>query len=360
MNRFRRLVGRPGPRVSGARVNALIPSKAGRIGLAGAVALALGLGVAACGGDDSSGGSSGEVNLIAYSTPESVYDGALIPGFEKTSEGNGAAFKNSFGPSGDQQRAVIAGQPADYVHFSLEPDMQALVDAGLVDSSWADNQYKGIVQNSVVVFAVRKGNPENIQTWDDVVRSGVEVVTPNVFSSGGAKWNLMAAYGAQLNQGKSPEEALDFLRSVLEHAVVQPGSAADALTAFTSGKGDVLLSYESEAIKAQDAGEEVDYVVPDDTLLIETPAATTTDASTQAEDFLTYLWTPEAQQLWADDGYRPVDKSVLAKNEDTFPVPPGLFDIDSLGGWEEVNTEFFDPETGSVAEIQSDLGVSTG
>ncbi len=137
MNRFRRLVRRPGPRVSGAPINGLISTKAGRIGLAGAAALALGLGVAACGGDDSSGGSSGEVNLVAYSTPESAYDGALIPGFEKTSEGDGATFKNSFGPSGDQQRAVIAGQPADYVHFSLEPDMQALVDAGLVDSSWA-------------------------------------------------------------------------------------------------------------------------------------------------------------------------------------------------------------------------------
>jgi sulfate/thiosulfate transport system substrate-binding protein len=354
MNRFRRLAGRHRGGVKGA-----ISSKASRIGLSGALVLSLGLGAAAC-GDDSSGGSSGEVNLVAYSTPESVYDGSLIPGFQKTSEGSGATFKNSFGPSGDQQRAVIAGQPADYVHVSLEPDMQALVDAGIVDSGWQDNQYKGIVQDSVVVFVTRKGNPKDIQTWDDVVRSGVEVVTPNVFSSGGAKWNLMAAYGAQLNQGKSPEEALEFLRSVLEHAVVQPGSASDALTAFTSGKGDVLLSYESEAIKAQDAGEEVDYVVPDDTILIETPAATTTDASTQAEDFLTYLWTPEAQQLWADDGYRPVDKSVLAKNEDEFPVPPGLFDIDSLGGWEKVNPEFFDPETGSVAEIQSDLGVSTG
>jgi sulfate transport system substrate-binding protein len=354
MNRFRWLVSRPWRRVKGAT-----SPKTGRIGLAGAVAVALGLGFAACGGE-SSGGSSGEVNLVAYSTPESVYDGALIPGFEKTSEGGDATFKNSFGPSGDQQRAVIAGQPADYVHLSLEPDMQALVDAGIVDSSWQDNKYKGIVQDSVVVFVVRKGNPENLQTWDDVVQSGVEVVTPNVFSSGGAKWNLMAAYGAQLNQGKSPAEALEFLRSVLEHAVVQPGSAADALTAFTSGKGDVLLSYESEAIKAQEAGEEIDYVVPDDTILIETPAATTSDASTQAQDFLTYLWTPEAQQLWADDGYRPVDKSVLAKNEDKFPVPAGLFDIDSLGGWEKVNTEFFDPETGSVAEIESDLGVSTG
>jgi sulfate transport system substrate-binding protein len=328
--------------------------------LAGALALSLGLGVAAC-GDDSSGGGSGEqINLVAYSVVETVYDDALIPGFQKTSKGEGATFKNSFGPSGDQQRAIIAGQPADYVHLALEPDMQALVDAGIVDSSWQDNQYNGIVQDSVVAFTVRKGNPKNIQTWDDVVKPGVEVVTPNVFSSGGAKWNLMAAYGAQINQGKSPEEALAFVKTVLEHAVVQPGSAGDALTAFTSGKGDVLLSYESDAIEAQDAGEDIEHVVPDDTILIQTPAATTVDAPTQAQDFLTYLWTPEAQQLFADGGYRPVDQSVLAKNKDKFPTPPGLFDIASLGGWEKVNAEFFDPENGSVAKIEEDLGVSTG
>ncbi|HXF00640.1 MAG TPA: sulfate ABC transporter substrate-binding protein [Solirubrobacterales bacterium] len=340
MNRFRSLSSRPA-----------------RIVLAAASTLALGLGVVACGGSSSSGG---EINLVAYSVVETVYDESLIPGFQKTSEGDGATFKNSFGPSGDQQRAVIAGQPADYVHLSIEPDMQALVDAGIVDSGWQDNQYKGIVQDSVVVFAVRKGNPKNIQTWDDVVKPGVEVVTPNVFSSGGAKWNLMAAYGAQVNQGKSPDEALAFLKTLLEHAVVQPGSAGDALTAFTSGKGDVLLAYESDAIEAQKAGEDIDYVIPDDTILIETPAAATVDAPTQAQDFLTYLWTPEAQQLWADGGYRPVDQSVLAKNKDKFPTPPGLFDIASLGGWEKVNTEFFDPENGSVAKIESDLGVSTG
>ena len=157
-------------------------------------------------------------------------------------------------------------------------------------------------------------------------------------------------------------EALAFLKTLLEHAVVQPGSAGDALTAFTSGKGDVLLSYESDAIEAQKAGEDLDYVIPDDTILIETPAATTTDASTQAQDFLKFLWTPEAQQLWADGGYRPVDQSVLAKNKDKFPTPPGLFTVDdpSIGGWEKANTEFFDPENGSVAKIESDLGVSTG
>ena len=335
-------------------------SKAGRIALAASLALVLGVGVAACG--SSSDSSGGQINLVAYSTPETVYDKALIPGFQKTSEGDGATFKSSFGPSGDQQRAVIAGQPADYVHLSTGPDMQALVDAGIVDSDWDQNQFHGIVQDSVVVFVVRKGNPKGIKTWDDVVKPGVEVVTPNVFSSGGAKWNLLAAYGAQIEEGKSPEEALAFLKTLLEHAVVQPGSAGDALTAFTSGKGDVLLSYESDAIEAQKAGEDLDYVIPDDTILIETPAATTTDASTQAQDFLKYLWTPEAQQLWADGGYRPVDQSVLAKNKSKYPVPPGLFTVDdpSIGGWEKANTEFFDPESGSVAKIESDLGVSTG
>jgi sulfate/thiosulfate-binding protein len=355
MDRFRELVGRRQGGVRGAT-----SFKAGRIALAAALALVLGVAVAACG--SSSGSSGGQINLVAYSTPETVYDKELIPAFQKTSEGDGATFKSSFGPSGDQQRAVIAGQPADYVHFSTGPDMQAVVDAGIVDSNWDQNEFHGIVQDSVVAFVVRKGNPKGIKTWDDVVKPGVEVVTPNVFSSGGAKWNLLAAYGAQIEEGKSPTEALAFLKTLLEHAVVQPGSAGDALTAFTSGKGDVLLSYESDAIEAQAAGEDLDYVIPDDTILIETPAATTTDAPTQAQDFLKFLWTPPAQQLWADGGYRPVDKSVLAKNKDKFPTPPGLFTVDdpSIGGWEKANTEFFDPENGSVAKIESDLGVSTG
>jgi sulfate/thiosulfate transport system substrate-binding protein len=331
-----------------------------RVAVAAALAVAVGLGVAACG--SSSGSGSSTINLVAYSTPETVYDKQLIPAFQKTSEGQGTKFSSSFGPSGDQSRAVAAGQPADYVHLSTEPDMQNLVDAGIVDSNWDQNQYHGIVQDSVVVFVVRKGNPKNIHTWDDLTKPGVQVVTPNVFSSGGAKWNLLAAYGAQIKEGKSPTEALAFLKSLLEQAVAQPGSASDALTTFTSGKGDVLLSYESDAIEAQNAGEKVDYVIPDDTILIQTPAATTTDASTQAQDFLKFLWTPKAQQLWADGGYRPVNKSVLAKNKSKFPTPPGLFTIDdpSLGGWEKANTQFFDPTNGSVAKIENDLGVSTG
>ena len=128
-------------------------------------------------------------------------------------------FTQSYGASGDQARAVESGLPADIVALSLAPDVDKLVEPGIVDANWADNDTEGFVTNSVVVFAVRKGNPKNIKTWDDLIKKGVEVITPNPFTSGGAKWNLMAAYGAQLEQGKSEEEALDYLKKLpAEHA----------------------------------------------------------------------------------------------------------------------------------------------
>jgi len=325
---------------------------------------ALAVGVAACGGssDDStsSSGSGGSVDLVAYSTPEEAYTGKLEPGFNATPDGEGVEFSNSFGSSGDQSRAVEAGQPADVVHFSLEPDMTRLVDAGLVAEDWNQNEYDGIVEDSVVVFVTRKGNPENIQSWDDLVSGDVEVLTPNPFTSGGARWNLMAAYGDQvLTQGKSEEEGLQFLADLLSNVPVQDESARDSLGTFLGGKGDVLIAYENEAIAAQQAGEDIDYVVPDSTILIETPIAVTTDADESAQKFVDYEYTDEAQQLWADAGYRPVVQSVFDQNKDKFPVPSDLFTIDDLGGWDKVSTDFFDPENGSVAEIEQNLGVAT-
>src|SRR5215207_276880 len=309
-----------------------------RAAIAGALALTLGLGVAACGGDSSdeataAGGSSGgSVDLVAYSTPEEAYTGELEPGFNATPDGEGIEFSNSFGGSGDQSRAVEAGQPADVVHFSLEPDMTRLVDAGLVADDWADNEFDGIVEDSVVVFVTRPGNPEGIQDWDDLVTGDVEVITANPFASGGARWNLMAGYGDQVvTKGKSPEEGLQFLSDLLANTPVQDESARDSLGTFLCGKGDVLLAYENEAIAAQNAGEDVEYIVPDSTLLIETPAAVTTDADPAAQKFLDYQYTDEAQQLWADEGYRPVVESVFEANADTFPVPSDLFTIDDLG-----------------------------
>lgn len=314
--------------------------------------------VAGCGGDDSATGSSGgEVDIVAYSTPETVYTDSLEPGFEATPEGEGVSFSGSFGASGDQRRAVEAGQPASLVHFAQGGDMIALEEAGKVAPNWDQNEFKGIGQESVVVLAVRKGNPEGIKSFDDLLTKDVEVITPNPLSSGGARWNIMALYGSQLHQGKSEQQALDAIRTVLEKTIVQPGSARDALAAFTQGEGDVLLAYENEAIKAEEEGEDVEYVVPPSTIRIETPIAVTKDAPEAAQAFLDFIWSQEGQQIWSDNGYRPVDQSLL--DEQKFPVPQDLFDIDEFGGWEKVTDEFFDEETGKVAEINKDLGVPT-
>jgi sulfate/thiosulfate-binding protein len=327
--------------------------------------LALALGLAACGGSDdsatgSAGGGGGSLDLVAYSTPEEAYTQDLEPGFNATADGNGVEFSNSFGASGDQSRAVEAGQPADVVHFALEPDVTRLVDAGLVAEDWNQNQYDGIVEDSVVVFVTRSGNPEGVRDWDDLVSGDLEILTPNPFTSGGARWNLMAAYGTQtLTEGKSPEEGIKYLSDLLSNVPVQDESARDALGTFLGGKGDVLLAYENEAIAAQAAGEDIDYVVPDSTILIETPIAITGDSDAAAQSFVDYLYTEKAQQLWADRGYRPVVKSVFEQNTDKFPTPPDLFTIADLGGWEKVTTDFFDPENGSVAEIEQNLGVAT-
>lgn len=335
-----------------------------RLVAAAAMAAALALVIAACGGSssDSGGdGSGGTVSVVGYSTPQELYEEDAEPAFNETPGGADVEFKNSFGASGDQSRAVEAGLPADIMHFALAPDMDREVDAGLVDADWSSGQYKGIVQDSVVVLAVRPGNPENIQGWDDLASGDLEIVTPNPFTSGGARWNIMAAYGSQIEQGKSPEEALDFVSTLLGSTVVQDASARDALQTFTSGQGDVLLTYENEAIQAKTAGEDLDYVVPDQTILIETPFAIATEPESPeaAQAFYDYMFSTEGQTLFAERGFRPVDPDVLSKYSDKFPEPTDLFTIDDLGGWDKVTDEFFDTENGSVAAIEANLGVAT-
>ncbi len=329
------------------------------VGLVAALFAMFALAVAGCGDSDDSatGSGGGKVDIVAYSTPEAVYTDALEPGFEATSAGEGVSFSGSFGASGDQRRAVEAGQPASLVHFAQGGDMIALEEAGQVAPDWDKNRYKGIGEESVVVLAVRKGNPEGIESFDDLLTKDVDVITPNPLSSGGARWNIMALYGSQLHEGKSEKEALDAVKTVLEKTIVQPGSARDALAAFTQGEGDVLLAYENEAIKAQEEGEDVDYVIPPSTIRIETPIAVTKDAPESAQAFLDYIWSDEGQKLWSENGYRPVNQALL--DEKKFPVPEDLFDIDEFGGWEQVTDEFFDEETGKVAAIEKELGVPT-
>jgi sulfate transport system substrate-binding protein len=316
---------------------------------------------AGCGGPAEEGaaaadGDGPQLALVAYSTPKEAY-GELIPAFQKTADGKGVSFTQSYGASGDQSRAVASGLPASIVALSLAPDVDKLVEPGIVDANWADTDTDGFVTNSVVVLAVRKGNPKNIQSWEDITKPGVEVITPNPFTSGGAKWNLMAAYGSQISQGKSPEEATQFLHDVLANTAVQDKSAREALATFSGGKGDVLISYENEALTAQKAGVDLDYIVPDQTILIQNPAAVTKDAPPAAQKFVDWLVTPEAQKIYASKGYRSVLPDLV--DESTYPTPKSLFKIDEFGGWSKVNDEFFDPEKGSVADIERDLGVST-
>jgi sulfate/thiosulfate-binding protein len=321
-----------------------------------AVILLIGL-LTALGCGSSGGGGSNKVDVVGYSTPETVYETGLEKAFTKTSDGKGVSFSNSFGASGDQSRAVAAGQPASLVHFSQAGDMSRLVDAGLVDKNWDQNKYKGIAQDSVVVLVVRKGNPKGIHSFDDLINKNVSVVTPNPFSSGSARWNIMAIYGSQIAEGKSPTQALDAVKTVLSKTAAQPGSGSDALTAFTQGQGDVLLSYENEAIKAQQENQAVDYVIPNDTILIQTPIAVTKAAPAAAQKFLDFIWSDAGQKIWADSGYRPVNPKLVDPQK--FPTPKGLFTIAKFGGWDKVNTEFFDETHGKVAAIEKDLGVST-
>jgi sulfate transport system substrate-binding protein len=307
------------------------------------------------------GGSSTQLALVAYSTPKKAYD-ALTTGFSQSSAGEGVSFSQSFGASGSQSRAVDSGQPADVVAFSTTPDMTRLVKDGIVAKTWDANPYRGMSSDSVVVFVVRKGNPKHVTGWDDLIKPGVDVITPNPSTSGSARWNILAAYGAQLKEGKSPAEALDYVKTLLTKNVsVQDSSASAALQTFTSGKGDVLLDYESDALAAQKAGESVQIVYPQQTILIETPIAATAKSShaTQAQAFVNWQWSQAGQTIWAQQGYRPVMPSVAKQFASTFPTPPGLFSIAYLGGWTTVKKSFFDPSTGSITKIEQAAGVPT-
>ena len=316
--------------------------------------------LAACGSGTSTGaagsGPSVQLALVAYSTPQAAYT-KIIKAFQATPQGADITFTQSYGASGDQSRAVAAGLKADIVNFALAPDITRLVTAKLVSPSWNSDQYNGVITKSVVVIGVRKGNPKNIKTWADLTKPGVQVITPNPFTSGGARWNVMAAYGAASNKGTDKQAGVDYLNALFKNVPVQDDSARKALQTFTSGKGDAFLSYENEAIFAQQNGQAVDYVVPDSTILIENPAAvtSTTKHPKEAKEFLDFLHTATAQQIFADAGYRPVLAGIAVGK---FPTPANLFTIADFGGWTVVTKDFFDTKTGVMAGVESSIGVT--
>ncbi|MBB2986317.1 sulfate ABC transporter substrate-binding protein [Terracoccus luteus] len=328
------------------------------------VTAAAALGLSACGGGASdvvnapaasgdAGAATSTINLYAYAVPKVAFD-VLIPAFQKTAEGKGVQFQQSYGASGDQSRKVAAGATADFVNFSVEPDVTRLVDAGLVDASWNQNEHKGIPFGSVVTVVVRKGNPKGIKDWDDLLKSGVEVVTPNPFSSGSAKWNLLAPYAAKSNGGQDKAAGLDFVRKlVTDHVKIQPKSGREATEAFLQGSGDVLLSYENEALFIEKNGDPVEHVTPPTTFKIENPAAVLKGSPNvaKATAFDTFLYTPEAQKLAAEAGFRPVDETVAKEYASKFPAPTKLWTIADLGGWKSVDSTLFKKDSGDIATI---------
>jgi sulfate/thiosulfate transport system substrate-binding protein len=300
--------------------------------------------------------SNTTLSLVAYSTPKDAY-GKIIPAFQATSAGKSVSFNQSYGASGDQARAVAAGLSADLVALSLAPDVTTLVKKGIVPSNWNKNPYHGMVTDSVVVFVVRNGNPKHIHSWADLTRSGVQVVTPNPFTSGGARWNVMAAYGAERAQGKTDKQAVAYLKSLFKNVPVLPKSAREATQVFASGKGDVLLTYENEAIYANKKGVHTEYVLPKQTILIENPVALTKSGlkHPEAKAFLKFLWSSKAQKLFGDTGYRPVVKSVARNAKYRYKQPKTLFTINSkalgLRGWKSVQYRFFDHSSGIMVKV---------
>jgi sulfate/thiosulfate transport system substrate-binding protein len=231
-----------------------------------------------------------------------------------------------------------------------------LSQAGLIGSNWNRDAFGGMVTDSIVVFVVRKGNPKNIKTWNDLIKPGIQVINANPFTSGGARWNVMAAWGAQIKQHKTPAQASQYLKALYKNISVQDSSARASMNTFVQGKGDVLLAYENEAIQAQQAGADIQFVRPSATILIENPIAVLkgTHNPTQAKAFVDFTRSAAAQDIWAQYGYRPIVRSVFKKWSKTFPVPRQLFTIRDVvkGGWPVVQPKFFDPNSGIVKQIQ--------
>ena len=303
------------------------------------------------------------LHLVGYAVPKEA-NNAIQKKFAETPEGRDVTWQESYGPSGDQSRAVVNGLQADYVNFSLEGDVTRLVKAGLVDQSWNSGPTKGMVSDSTVVIVVQKGNPLGIKDWSDLTKPGVKIVTPNPASSGSARWNILAAYQQVIANGGTEADAKDYLTKFFNRVVALPGSGRDATNTFLQGAANVLISYENEAILARQSGEDFDYILPEATLEIENPGAVLKNANPKAKAYVDFVLSTAGQEEFVKKGFRPVVADtpvgeVAGANNPAkpFPVPTKLFTISDLGGWDAVNAKFFD-EGGLVPEIQKVTGRS--
>lgn len=329
------------------------------------VLLALLIPVLVLTGVASAGGTT--LHLVAFSTPKTVVE-TLIANWQKTSAGKNVSFLNTYGPSTQEAQAIANGQPTDIAFLSNALDISTLVAAKKVESNWQKTfPSQGMVANSVVTFVVRPGNPKHITSWADLTKPGIQIVTPDPFPSGGAKWNVLAAYGAMREQGKSDKQSEAYVKSMFKNVIAQPQSASSAMSAFVGGQGDVLLTYESEAYTAQQAGKSLSIVVPKQTIEIQLPMVPTKSAPKKATDFITYCHSKSAQKLFVEAGYRPVVTSVLkdpalkswakkfsTKGKTIFPVTSSF-----IGGWVKAAKVWFSQPNGRMVKIEQAVGGPT-
>jgi sulfate/thiosulfate-binding protein len=320
-------------------------------------------------GCGSSGGNGTKVTLTlgGYTTPREAYGKAVIPAFQKfwkEKTGQDVEFQESYQGSGAQSRAIIGGFEADIAALSLEGDIDKIADAGLITHDWRSSPNRGIVSTSIVVLAVRPGNPKAITDWSDLAQQGLNVLTPDPKTSGGAQWNINAIYGAALRgfAGVAKDDkpaAQGFLMSVLRNVSIMDKGARESITNFEKGVGDVAITYENEVLVARLTGQNYDYVVPRSTILIENPVALVDEYVDKhgvrevAEGFVTFLLTREAQQAYAKYGLRPVDPTARGAQQE-FPRVEDLWKIDYLGGWKRVTDEIYGPQ-GVYSKIIEEL-----
>jgi sulfate/thiosulfate-binding protein len=324
---------------------------------------------------DSSGSDNGtprttdKITLGGYTTPREAY-GEILPVFAaqwQKDKGRSVSFQESYLASGAQARAIVGGFEADVAALSLEPDIDNIRKAGLITKEWKTGAHAGMVSHSLVVIGVREGNPKNIRDWDDLAKPGVEVLTPNVRTSGGARWNIAAIWGAALRGHTSakagdPEAAKALLAGILKNVKNMDAGARESLLHFERGVGDAIITYENEILVGRQKGQKYEYLIPKSTILIENPVAVVDGyadkhgVSEAAAAFVSFLATAPAQRIYAKHGLRPVLPEVANEVAAQYPAPADLFTIRDLGDWKGLQTTLFAPQ----AAYDAALALSTG
>jgi sulfate transport system substrate-binding protein len=293
-----------------------------------------------------------EVTLVSFAVTKAAHD-QIIPKFVeqwKKEHNQNVTFQQSYGGSGSQTRAVIDGLEADVVHLALALDTKKIEKAGLIQPGWEQEApNEAIVSKSVGAIVTREGNPKKISTWADLAKPNIQVITANPKTSGGARWNFLAFWGAVTKTGGDDNKALDFTKQVFKNVPVLPRDAREATDVFfKQGQGDALINYENEMILAKQQGENLPYVVPDVNISIDNPVAVVDKNVDKhgtrevAEAFVKFLYTPEAQREFAKVGFRPVDPTVEKETQTQYPKIKTLFTVKDLGGWDKIQKQFFD------------------